>query len=191
MRSVVRWFGTKVRVGEWGEEREEKEKKNKIIIIRIKEKNLSHFYIRLLRSPLQDDETRYSLFNPGSRYCEFFFYFILFIFKHAYTQIHTHAHARKYTHTHIFFLRRFSLFLYACDDFWDRYWSECERGVSFMPANANKSLRVDSRLSLSLCAEQYLNSPKVGGVYLSSTIYATTTRYASVLGEIKERKKIR
>lgn len=42
-----------------------------------------------------------------------------------------------------------------------------------MPANANKSLRAaDARLSLSLpCAEQYLNSSKVGGgVYLSSTI---------------------
>jgi hypothetical protein len=59
-----------------------------------------------------------------------------------------------------------------------------------MPANANKSLRADARLSLSPCAEQYLNSPKVGGgVYLSSTIYATTTRYASVLSEIKERKR--
>lgn len=97
------------------------------------------------------------------------FFSILFIFIHTHTNI-THIHAR--TRVHIFSPP--SLFSCLCDDFWDRYWSECERGVSFMPANANKSLRAaDARLSLSLpCAEQYLNSPKVsGGVYLSSTIY--------------------
>lgn len=71
-------------------------------------------------------------------------------------------------------------------------------GVSFMPANANKSLLADARLSLSQpqCAEQYLNSPKVGGgVYLSSiyTIYARLlyTIYIGLLSEIKEWKKIR
>jgi len=101
----------------------------------------------------------------------FFFPFYLFLYTLAHT-VYTHTHTRVYIFSSPF------LFLCACDDFWDRYWSECERGVSFMPANANKSLRAaDARLSLSLpCAEQYLNLPKVGGgVYLSSTIYTIHT----------------